>query len=122
MRIYSPGEKVALQDDRIATVVETHEEQYDLPEGMILGAGEATADNPVKGGTAWYMVKVGSGRPFRATDREVRNPPSDKGGTYTALRKKLESAAGGKQAHRDAAPQTLAGFRGVQRTIVRAPR
>lgn len=110
MRIYTEGEKVVFRawDDKEgkavpATVSEVHEERYELPKGQLIGAGGvAEDDDQVRmGGTAWYLLKPdGGGKSIRAMDREVGNPPSEKGGTFTALRKAMEEDGGGKEKQR----------------------
>lgn len=71
MRIYEKGEKVRLQDESIATVVEVRRGPYELPEGQNLGAPPGT----VMGGDASYTVRNAKGKLVEVQDRDVRNPP-----------------------------------------------
>jgi hypothetical protein len=75
MRVYKEKEKVRLPDDSIATVVEVHQEPYELPKGQMIGAGQTDLEMPVKGGHAWYKVKRPDGKIVTVKDRDVRNPP-----------------------------------------------
>ncbi len=85
MRIYEKGEKVRLEDESIATVVEVHRQSYELPEGQAIGGPAAT-----HGGEASYTVRDAKGKTRVARDRDVRNPPKAGGEAPPARKRKVK--------------------------------
>jgi hypothetical protein len=78
MRFYQQGEKVRLQDDTIAVVLEVYAGPYAIPAGQNIGGKPRLAGPDIElAGNASYKVRHADGRELIVADREVRNPPKE---------------------------------------------